>query len=206
MILGCHRPSRVLRRFLRRLYRCRRRCSCSWKITAKGIPEPRSDTDTRSPLTRSHGGAALQFEIELNTLDQLEQFRQHGVGSGSETGDWMRSFSEILVAPPVVEILRDRDTLREQIRRINHAPSETAALIERGVLQKFGTRLDCYSPIAVHAAASGDALDVRAFVSGLDGAGAIRVRATGRDPGELVDRVFGMLTDRGAIDVLARTR
>jgi hypothetical protein len=39
-----------------------------------------------TPLTRSHGGAALQFEIELNTLDQLEQFRQHGVGSGSETG------------------------------------------------------------------------------------------------------------------------
>src|SRR3954451_8630384 len=39
-----------------------------------------------TPLTRSHGGAALQFEIELNTLDQFEQFRQHGVGSGSETG------------------------------------------------------------------------------------------------------------------------
>ena len=104
-----------------------------------------------------------------------------------------------------IEILRDRDTLREQVRKINHAPSETAALIERGVLQKFGTRLDCYSPIAVHAAASGDAIDVRAFVSDLDGADAIRVHETGRDRSELVDRVFGMLTDRGAIDVLART-
>jgi hypothetical protein len=58
------------------------------------------------PLTRSHGGAALQFEIELNALDQLDQFRQHGVGSGSETGNWMHAFSEILVAPPAVEILR----------------------------------------------------------------------------------------------------
>jgi hypothetical protein len=58
------------------------------------------------PLTRSHGGAALQFEIELNTLDQLDQFRQHGVGSGSETRNWMHAFSEILVAPPTVEILR----------------------------------------------------------------------------------------------------
>ena len=30
------------------------------------------------PLTRAHGGAALQFEIELKSLDQLEEFR-HGV-------------------------------------------------------------------------------------------------------------------------------
>ena len=51
-------------------------------------------------------GEFPQFEIELNTLDQLDQFRQHGVGSGPETGNWMHAFSEILVAPPTVEILR----------------------------------------------------------------------------------------------------
>jgi hypothetical protein len=34
------------------------------------------------PLTRSHGSAALQFEVELSSLDQLDQFRQRGVGSG----------------------------------------------------------------------------------------------------------------------------
>ena len=61
------------------------------------------------PLTRSHGGAALQFEVELSSLDQLDQFRQRGVGSGEETADWMQSFSEILVAPPAVEILRVDD-------------------------------------------------------------------------------------------------
>jgi len=33
------------------------------------------------PLTRAHDGAALQFEIELTSLDQLEEFRQRGVGS-----------------------------------------------------------------------------------------------------------------------------
>ena len=59
------------------------------------------------PLTRgASGGPALQFEIELTNLDQLEQFRHRGVGSAEEAGDWMRGFSEILLSPPGVEILR----------------------------------------------------------------------------------------------------
>jgi hypothetical protein len=59
------------------------------------------------PLTRGlSGGAGLQFEIELTSLDQLEQFRHRGVGSAEEAGDWMRAFSEILLSPPGVEILR----------------------------------------------------------------------------------------------------
>jgi hypothetical protein len=63
------------------------------------------------PLTRGHGeGAALQFEVELTSLDQLDQFRSRGVGSSQETGDWMHAFSEILSAPPCVEILRIEDT------------------------------------------------------------------------------------------------
>jgi hypothetical protein len=59
------------------------------------------------PLTRgASGGPSLQFEIELTSLDQLEQFRHRGVGSREEAGDWMHAFSEILLAPPAVEILR----------------------------------------------------------------------------------------------------
>jgi len=58
------------------------------------------------PLTRGAGGAALQFEVELTSLDQLEGFRHRGGSGGAETGDWMRAFSEILLAPPGVEILR----------------------------------------------------------------------------------------------------
>ena len=58
------------------------------------------------PLTRGEGGAALQFEVELKQLEELDQFRQRGVGSKSETGKWMHSFSEILIAPPEVEIFR----------------------------------------------------------------------------------------------------
>lgn len=58
------------------------------------------------PLTRGHGdGAALQFEVELQRLDQLDQFRQQGIGSREETGNFMHAFSEVLTEPPCVEIL-----------------------------------------------------------------------------------------------------
>ena len=58
------------------------------------------------PLTRGHGGVALQFEVELTNLEQLDQFRNRGIGSSEETGGWMHAFSEILIAPPAIEILR----------------------------------------------------------------------------------------------------
>jgi len=58
------------------------------------------------PLTRAHGGPALQFEVALKSLDQLEDFRHRGAGSREKTSDWMHGFSEILLAPPAVEILR----------------------------------------------------------------------------------------------------
>ncbi|MBV9153832.1 MAG: hypothetical protein JO213_14110 [Alphaproteobacteria bacterium] len=58
------------------------------------------------PLTRGRGDcAALQFEVELQKLDQLDQFRNRGIGSSKETGNWMHSFSEVLTQPPAVEIL-----------------------------------------------------------------------------------------------------
>ena len=59
------------------------------------------------PLTRGEGGAALQFEVELTGLDQLERLRHRGGGRPDEdAGDWMRAFSEVLLSPPGVEILR----------------------------------------------------------------------------------------------------
>jgi hypothetical protein len=58
------------------------------------------------PLTRAHGGPALHFEVALKSLDQLDEFRQRGSGGPKETSNWMQAFSEILLAPPAVEILR----------------------------------------------------------------------------------------------------
>ncbi len=78
-----------------------------------------------------------------------------------------------------IECLGENETAKTAARAINHAPSETAALRERGVLQKFGTRLDCYSEIAVHATDDGA---IRAFFHGM------RVRGTD------VDRVYEELS------------
>src|SRR5262245_18640379 len=61
------------------------------------------------PLTRAHGGASLHYEIELEHLDQLDDFRNSGLGSAKATGDWMRELSEVLTAPPLVEISRVAD-------------------------------------------------------------------------------------------------
>jgi hypothetical protein len=36
------------------------------------------------PLTRGAGGAALQFEVDLTQLDQLDQFRHRGVAARSK--------------------------------------------------------------------------------------------------------------------------
>ena len=58
------------------------------------------------PITRGENGAALQFEVELKSLDELDAFRQRGVGSEAGTENWMHAFSHILIAPPKVEILR----------------------------------------------------------------------------------------------------
>jgi hypothetical protein len=54
-------------------------------------------------LTRGPGGAALQFEVQLSNLEQLDRVRHRG---GPDTSDWMRAFSETLRSPPEVEILR----------------------------------------------------------------------------------------------------
>ena len=57
------------------------------------------------PLTRGQGGAAPRFEVEPGSLDRLERVR-HGDGPGEDIGGLMRAFSEVLVSPPGVELLR----------------------------------------------------------------------------------------------------
>jgi hydroxymethylbilane synthase len=86
-----------------------------------------------------------------------------------------------------IECLASNERARLAARAINHEESERAALNERGVLQKFGTRLDCYSAVAVHSDGTGD---IRAFVAG--------VRASGSE----VESVYRQLIELGAEKLL----
>jgi hypothetical protein len=61
------------------------------------------------PLTRASGGAALQYELMLKSLDDFERFRDHGVGGAEGTRAWLRDLSELLLEPPAVELLRIAD-------------------------------------------------------------------------------------------------
>lgn len=87
----------------------------------------------------------------------------------------------------VIECLASNERARLAARTINHEASEIAALNERGVLQRFGTRLDCYSAVAVHCDFE---LTIHAFVAG--------VRAHGTD----VDSVYEQLIAQGAEKLL----
>jgi hypothetical protein len=51
----------------------------------------------------------LHYEIELDHLDQFDDFRSSGLGLAEATGDWMREVSELVTAPPAVEISRVAD-------------------------------------------------------------------------------------------------
>ena len=89
-----------------------------------------------------------------------------------------------------IECLASNAFAREAARAINHEASELAARNERGVLEKFGTQLDCYSAVAVHSSNG----TLRAFFS--NGTRAIRIE------GSSVDDVYAQLVAQGVEELL----
>jgi len=101
-----------------------------------------------------------------------------------------------------IETLAD-STVKDVIREaINDDWSECAARIERGVLQKFETRLDCYSCVAVHATRDNGDIMVRSFFSDYEATTPLRVERRGSDPEKLIDDVANELVAGGALELL----
>jgi hydroxymethylbilane synthase len=98
-----------------------------------------------------------------------------------------------------IETLRDAPSFA-----INHAPTALAAHCERGVLQKFGTLLDCYSACAVHATFDDGDVTIRAFFGELEGDCAIRVTRSGRDADVVIDEVHRELVEEGAMNLVVQ--
>lgn len=103
-----------------------------------------------------------------------------------------------------IETLRTRSDLAEIASQISDRDAALAARCERGVLQHFGTLLDCDSSVAVHAEIAGDAMRLRAFFSDLDGQRAIREEVAGsrNEAEDLVRRLAGLLEEKGAQELL----
>jgi len=89
-----------------------------------------------------------------------------------------------------IECLASNGFAREAASHLNHEPSALAARHERGVLQKFDMRLDCYSAVAVHYSEG----TLRAFLS--NGTRSIRAE------GSAVDEVYDRLVAQGAEELL----
>jgi hydroxymethylbilane synthase len=102
-----------------------------------------------------------------------------------------------------IQLLKENTNATEAVRKINHGPSEVAAMCERGVLQHFGERLDCYSCIAVHATVGVDQsqVSIRAFMSDYDATRVIRASASGRMEVAVSD-VYKQLVNQGAVELL----
>jgi len=101
-----------------------------------------------------------------------------------------------------IETLKTNAYARDAVAAITHRASALAANCERGVLQKFGERLDCYSCVAVHATVIGGDVTIRAFLSDYEGTTPLRVTRSGSDPDAVIDAVAAELIARGAIDLL----
>jgi hydroxymethylbilane synthase len=126
----------------------------------------------------------------------------HRLGRGSEITSYF-SIDEMLPACGqgiiAIETLRDAATVASSI---SHAPTALAAHCERGVLQKFGTLLDCYSACAVHATFENASITIHAFFGELDGNRAIRVTRSGRDADAVIDDVYQELVKQGAMNLV----
>jgi len=90
-----------------------------------------------------------------------------------------------------IETLADHLDAHNAARAVNHAVTELAAVCERGVLQRFNTRLDCYSAVAVHATIDDGQITVRSFFE------SVRTTHTGSDPSRLISTVYGDLLSKG---------
>lgn len=142
------------------------------ELHAKDI---RGNVDTR--LRKAREGQYAGLVLAAAGLTRLG--RAHEITSYFSIDEMIPAAGQGIVA---IECLASNERARMAARAVNHEETEHAALIERAVLQKFGTRLDCFSAVAVHCSGS----NIHAFVAG--------VRASGPD----VETVYQQLVARGA--------
>jgi hydroxymethylbilane synthase len=159
------------------------------------IDDIRGNVDTRinKLLARLYDGAILAA-AGLTRLGRSSE-----ITSYFSTDEMLPACGQGIVA---IETLREGDA-RSIAASISHAPTALAAHCERGVLQKFGSILDCYSACAVHATFDDGVITLRAFFGEIEGDRIVRVSLSGRDADRLIDEVHRELVEQGAMELVA---
>jgi hydroxymethylbilane synthase len=159
------------------------------------IDDIRGNVDTRINKLR----AGLYDGAILASAGLTRLGRSSEITSYFSTAEMLPACGQGIVA---IETLRDGDR-RGIAASIDHAPTALAAYCERGVLQKFGTLLDCYSACAVHATRDDGAITIRAFFGEIEGDRIVRVERSGHEADEVIDDVYRELVERGAMELVA---
>jgi hydroxymethylbilane synthase len=159
------------------------------------IDDIRGNVDTRINKLRAglYDGAILA-SAGLTRLGRASEITSH-----FSIAEMLPACGQGIVA---IETLREGDT-RAIAASIEHPPTAQAAYCERGVLQKFGTLLDCYSACAVHATFDDGEITLRAFFGEIEGDRTVRVMCKGRDADAVIDEVHSELVERGAMELVS---
>lgn len=158
------------------------------------IDDIRGNVDTRINKLR----AGLYDGAILASAGLTRLGRSSEITSYFSTEEMLPACGQGIVA---IETLRDGDG-RGIATSIDHAPTALAAYCERGVLQKFGTLLDCYSACAVHATFDAGDVTIRAFFGEIEGDRIVRVERSGREADEVIGEVYDALMSAGAMELV----
>lgn len=173
----------------------RRRCQLRALYPKLRIEDIRGNVDTRINKLR----AGLYDGAILASAGLARLGRSSEITSYFSTEEMLPACGQGIVA---IETLRDGDA-RSIAASITHQPSALAAHCERGVLQKFGSALDCYSACAVHATFDDGTITLRAFFGEIEGDRTVRVSCSGRDADAVIDEVHRELVEQGAMELVA---
>ena len=173
----------------------RRRAQLRERYPSLRMEPIRGNVDTRLGKLRKH-----QYEgAVLAGAGLIRLGRQSEITSFFTIDEMVPAAGQGIV---VVETRQDDRTAKTAAGAINHPASALAARSERGVLQKFGTRLDCQSAVAVHATFEDDRITIRAFFGEIDGDRVVRCARSGHHPEEVMQSVYESLVRDGALALL----
>ena len=182
----------------------RRRAQLVQLFPGLRVEDIRGNVDTR--INKARSGQYAGIILAAAGLTRLG--RAGEITSYFSVDDMLPAAGQGIVA---IECLASNALAKEIVATIDHRPSAIAARCERGVLQRFGEQLDCYSAVAVHCRvepreASEPVVSIRAFFSDYAGTRAIRAAASGTDPDAVINAVFDELVAQGAEELLCVTR